>query len=366
MLKRLQLLSVKAIEWAINALCQDNQLDPEHITTCILVGNSIMTHIFVGENPQSLGKYPYSPRFKEGRTYKAKTLGFTFNPDATIQTLPLVSGFLGSDIVAAGLSIEIDGKPPGTMLVDVGTNGEILLVSDKGLWATSCATGPAFEGATIRHGMRAVSGAIDRIAIDRKSNEPVCTIIQKEHAPAIKPSGICGTGVISAIAELHRAGLVGKDGRFRRKGTLTHFQYSREGYLEFILVPFEKSQTQRAITLTQKDIRSIQLAKGALLAGIELMCEKAEVSSIKNLWIAGAFGSYINKKDARTIGMFPEISDENIRIIGNGAGAGAILCLINPALCVKAREIAENIHVLNLATLPEFQKKFIHSLSLDS
>jgi len=364
MLKRLQQFVVKAIEWAITALCESTQLDTEKITICTLVGNSVMTHIFVEENPQSIGIFPYAPNFTEGRAYKARALGFGFNPDADIHTLPLISGFLGSDIIAAALSTEMDKSDPGTMLVDIGTNGEVMIVGERGFWATSCATGPAFEGATIRHGMHAVSGAIDRIVIDRKSGETICSIIQNDKVAINKPSGLCGTGVISAIAELHRVGLIGKDGRFNPEGSRPNFLTDDEGHLAYVLIPFDKSHTRRAITLTQKDVRAIQLAKGALVAGMELICEKAGIPHPKTLLVAGAFGTYIDKRDARTIGLFPNMTDEKIRMIGNAAGTGAILSLLDPSLRAKAKEIAENTQAVDLAAVPEFQKKFIRSLSL--
>jgi len=364
MLRRLQQFVVKAIEWAITALCESTQLDTEKIATCTLVGNSVMTHIFVKENPQSIGIFPYAPNFTEGRTFKAEALGFGFNPDADIHTLPLISGFLGSDIIAAALSTELDKSDPGTMLVDIGTNGEVMIVGKRELWATSCATGPAFEGATIRHGMHAVSGAIDRIVIDGKSGETICSVIQNDKVAITKPSGLCGTGVISAIAELHRFGLIGKDGRFNPEGSRSNFLTDDEGHLAYALIPLDKSHTRRAITLTQKDVRSIQLAKGALVAGMELICEKAGISHPKTLLVAGAFGTYIDKRDARTIGLLPNMTDENIRMIGNAAGTGAILSLFDPSLRAKAKEIAENTQVVDLAAVPEFQKKFIRSLSL--
>ena len=364
LLKRLQQLAIKAIEWSIIALCQSEKLDPGKITCCTVVGNSTMIHLFVGESPLTIGTFPYTPLFVEDRTFKAENIGFNFNPDAEIYTLPLISGFLGSDIIAAALSTELHKKEDGTMLVDVGTNGEVMLVNKKGLWATSCATGPAFEGATIQHGMRAVSGAIDGIEIDQKSGEIICSIIQKEHVPIKKPSGICGTGVISAVAEFYRAGLVTKDGRFIKRPDSPHIHSDENGQLECVLVPSEKTQAQRAITLTQKDIRAIQLAKGALMAGMELLCEKAGISCPDKLLVAGAFGTYINKKDAQTIRLFPRIAEDNVNVIGNAAGAGAILSLFDPTLRTIAREMAQNTQVLDLATLPEFQEKFMKSLSL--
>jgi len=362
-LPRLQKMAVKAIEWGVTALCRSTDIDPGHIRTAVVAGNSTMVHLFAGENPSSIGFFPYDPLFVEDKTFKAGSVGFEFNPSADIFTLPLISGFLGSDIVAAALATELDRAAAGTMLVDIGTNGEIMLMSKNGLSVTSCATGPAFEGATIRHGMHAVSGAIDAVKIDRINGVVTCSVIQKDTETISLPSGICGSGVVSAVAELYRVGLVSRDGRINRNSGSPLIRYDVTGVLEFELVSADKSETRQAITLTQKDIRAVQLAKSALFSGMKMLCAAAGLTVPKKLLVAGAFGTFIAEKDALTIGMFPDLPEENITGVGNGAGAGAVLALFNPALRDKARELARTVKVLDLASLPEFQKIFLSSLS---
>ena len=360
---RLQRMAVHAIEWDVTALCRSNHIDPGHIRSAVVVGNSTMIHLFAGVNPSSIGVFPYAPLFVEDKTFQAGSVGFEFNPSAEIFTLPLISGFIGSDIVAAALATEMDKVATGTLLIDIGTNGEVMLKSKNGLLATSCATGPAFEGAAIRHGMQAVSGAIDAVKIDRKNAAVTYSVICKNPNAVCLPAGICGSGVVSAVAELYRIGLVSSNGRLQSNSGLPLIRENETGMLEFELVSAEKSETRKAITLTQKDIRAVQLAKGALLAGMTMLCAAAGLAAPKKLLVAGAFGANINKKDALTIGMFPDLPGENITGVGNAAGVGAILALFNPELRDKARELAQSVTVVDLATLPEFQKIFLDSLS---
>jgi len=362
-LKRLQLMVIRAIEWGIGALCRSSGTDPGEIGACTVVGNSTMIHIFVGESPETMGVYPYDPLFVDDRCCKGRAIGFSLVPHAEVYTLPLIAGFLGSDILAAALATGLYDAPVGTMLVDVGTNGEVMLAGRDGMLATSCATGPAFEGATIRHGMQAISGAIDSVRIHRENGDVICSTLQKDPGDPQKPSGICGTGVVSAVAELFRTGHVSSDGRLDRESHSAAMRYDEAGLPEFILVPAQGSQTQHAITLTQRDVRAIQLAKGALLTGMELLCSHAGFVQPVDLLVAGAFGAYINREDARTIGMFPPLAGESVRTVGNAAGAGAVLVLLDERLRDEARELARSTAVVDLASRPEFQDTFLSTLN---
>jgi uncharacterized 2Fe-2S/4Fe-4S cluster protein (DUF4445 family) len=363
LLARQQKMAVKAIEWGITSLCRSTRIDPEKINTMVVVGNSTMLHIFVGENPSSIGVFPYTPQFVEEKTLRASSIGFRFNPNSQIRTLPLITGFIGADIVSAALVSELSHTEPGTMLVDVGTNGEIMYLGKNGLSATSCATGPAFEGAAISHGMHAVSGAIDAVNIDKKSGETVCSIIQQNPAKPKKPAGLCGTGVISTVAELYKVGLILKDGAFNSEADSPYMRLSEDRLSEFIVVPAENTQDGRPLTFTQNDVRAIQLAKGALRTGIDLLCKEAGMELPTKLLVAGAFGSFINKKDALRIGMFPRIPEEDIDVVGNAAGAGAILALFDENILTRANALTRATRVLDLSTHPDFQEIFINSLA---
>jgi uncharacterized 2Fe-2S/4Fe-4S cluster protein (DUF4445 family) len=362
-LARQQKMAVSAIEWGVNTLCRATRIDPAKITRMRVVGNSTMMHIFAGENPSSIGVFPYSPVFMEEKRLQAGSIGFRFNPECRIRTLPLITGFIGADIVGAALAADLSHCEPGTMLVDVGTNGEIMYVGPDGLSATSCATGPAFEGAAISHGMHAVSGAIDAVKIDRSNGQAVCSVIQNNPARPIKAAGLCGTGVISTAAELYRAGFILKDGAFDRKSDTAYLRAGDNGSLEYVLVPAEKAQDGRPITFTQKDVRAIQLAKGALRTGIDLLCRQAGARFPAKILVAGAFGSYIDSRDAIKIGMFPDTSATSIEVVGNAAGAGAILALFDEGAASRASELSRITKVLDLSSHPDFQETFINSLA---
>ena len=363
LLKRLQKMAVKTIDWSAQALMRSCRLKPAQIKTMIVVGNSTMIHIFVGQNPASIGVYPYAPCFVEEKRLSAESIGLRFNPKARIRTLPLITGFIGADTVAAAIAAELEDLPVGTMLVDVGTNGEIMFLGKEGMLAASCATGPAFEGATIQHGMQAVPGAIDAIKINRTKRKLSYSVIQNATEKRRRPAGICGTGVISAVAELLRAEIISKDGAFNSTAKYPNLQRAENGALQFILVAPEKTADGRAIALTQKDVRAVQLAKGALRTGIELLCKETRTDVPRKILLAGAFGNYINPQDALTIGMFPGLSPEDIEGVGNAAGAGAILTLFDERFAHKAAEISRTTRVLDLSAHPDFQETFISALS---
>ncbi len=361
LLLRLQKMVVKAIEWGTNSLCRSTRTDPGKIKTMIVVGNTTMIHLFVGTDPTSIGMFPYNPQFVAEQIFKASKVGFRFNPNTTIRTLPLITGFIGADIVGATLAAELSHTRPGTMLVDVGTNGEIMFLGKEGLVATSCATGPAFEGAAITYGMHAVSGAIDAVKIDG-SNGVICSVIQKDPSKPKKIAGLCGTGVVSAVAELLRSQMILPDGAFNRETNSTNLQLDDNETPAFVLAGPGETEGDRTITFTQRDVRAIQLAKGALRTGIDLLCLEAGIERPQKILLAGAFGSYIRKKDALTIGMFPDISEKDIEVVGNAAGAGAILTLFDDRFIAQANDLRQSTRVLDLASHPNFQEIFIASL----
>ena len=252
---------------------------------------------------------------------------------------------------------------PGTMLVDVGTNGEIILVTENGLAATSCATGPAFEGATIRHGMQATSGAIDAVRFVPNTGCLEYTVIQRGTGPPRPPVGICGSGVISAVAELLKAGVIRNTGNFNSACGSPCLRPGEKGILEMMIAPAEATGTGQAITLTQADVRAVQLAKGALLAGIDLLCRENGMLRPRKILLAGAFGSTINRADALQIGMLPEMAVTDIEVVGNAAGAGAVLALLQDELFEQAGALASATRVLDLASHKDFQRTFVNALS---
>ena len=362
-LPRLQNMVVSAVDWAALALCRQAQIDPHRIGSVVAVGNSTMIHLLLGEDPSSIGVFPYSPRFVEERSLVAGSIGLNFNPGACLRTLPLISGYLGADIIGAVLATDLSEMPRGTMLVDVGTNGEVMLMTGRGLAATSCATGPALEGAAVRDGMQATSGAIDSVRFDRETGCLTYTVIQRETGPQRRPAGICGSGIVSAVAELLRAGVISKKGTFNSSYPSPCLRRGANGAFEFEIVPEQASESGLPITLTQGDVRVVQLAKGALRTGIDLLCREMKIPRPSKILLAGAFGSHIAKRDALQIGMFPTMKEEEIEVVGNAAGAGAILALCDEAYFDRSRDVVQVTEVFDLAGHPDFQAMFVQSLA---
>jgi uncharacterized 2Fe-2S/4Fe-4S cluster protein (DUF4445 family) len=362
-LPRLQTMAVSAIDWAASALCRRAGIDPKSVGEAVVVGNSTMVHLLLGEDPSPIGVFPYTPPFSEDRVVTAGRVGLHFNPAARLRTLPLISGYLGADIIAAAIAADLSNTPAGTLLADVGTNGEIICLTGNGLAATSCATGPAFEGAAIRHGMQATSGAVDSVRFNRDTGCLDYTVIQRDPGRPKPPAGICGSGVITAVAELLRAGILSRSGSFNAGGGSPCLRPGENGVLEFEIVPAGNHRNRRAITLTQADVRAVQLAKGALRTGIDLLCRENGMPRPSKVLLAGAFGSFINRLDALTLGMFPEMDADAIEVVGNAAGAGAVLALLCEDYFTQAREMARATRVLDLAAHPDFQNTFVAALS---
>jgi len=360
---RLQKMTVSAIEWAMSALCRRFQVDPWYVGEMVAVGNSTMIHLLLGEDPSAIGVFPYTPQFSEDRTVSAGSIGLDLNASARLRTLPLISGYLGADIVSAALAADLSRREPGTLLVDVGTNGEIILVTERGLAATSCATGPAFEGACIRHGMQATSGAIDAVCFRPEKGRLDYTVIQAADGKIKKAAGICGSGVISVVAELLRAGVISMRGSYNQELGAAGLRLGEDDILEFEIVPAGEVFNRHAITFTQADVRAVQLAKGALRTGIDLLCRENGLERPRTILMAGAFGSTINRADALALGMFPEMGVDDIEVVGNAAGAGAVLALLDEICFERARTIAQTVQVLDLSAHPGFQNTFINSLS---
>ncbi len=361
-LKRLQSMVAKAIDWGVEKLVgRLKGIDSKNIGFATAVGASTMIHLFLGRDPSALGVYPFEPLFVEGQETTAGKLGLSFNSRAEIRTLPLVSGFLGADIVAAAMAVDLERAPVGTVLADVGTNGELMGVGKDGLVAASCATGPALEGATIKNGMQGVSGAVYRVSIDGGSGECLCEVKGNS-----KPTGICGSGLISVVAELYRARILLPDGRLDRESRFDRLRFDSRNLPEWVLVPKEESGSGNDIVVAQKDIRNVQLAKGAFRAGIDTICEKIGVERPTRLLVAGAFGNYIDKRDAIAIGMFPDMPEPDIENVGNAAGEGAILSLFDSRCFARADTIARKALVLNLASHPRFQDRFVDSMAFPS
>ncbi|MCD4720584.1 MAG: ASKHA domain-containing protein [Desulfobacula sp.] len=348
-LGHLQKLVVRAIEWGIKELLASLEFKEEMISQMVTVGNPTMIHIFAGVDPKPIGVSPYQPAFYEAKNIQSSDLGFKIK-GFSIQLLPQVSGFIGGDILSATLAVDLENQPVGTLLVDLGTNGELMLKGKDQFFATSCATGPAFEGATLSCGMQAIPGAINKVQIKSVEDLSEYTIINPSNSFGLKPSGICGTGVISAVTQFCQHKIIDPGGAFQNKSK------------QYIIVPENFSQDGSAIFISQKDIRSVQLGKGALITGIEFLLKEAGLEKPEKIIIAGAFGSFLDKKDMMALGMIPAMDLSQVEVAGNSAGAGAIMTLCDTAFLDKAIQMANKVIVVDLACNQDFQDVFVKKL----
>ncbi|MCP3954966.1 MAG: DUF4445 domain-containing protein, partial [Desulfobacterales bacterium] len=365
-LARLQQMAVGGIEAAVRSLCDTACISPEEISRMTIVGNSTMIHLILGVDPASIGTSPYQPKFTEEQKVPAQGIGFHFTPAIMVYTPPLISGFLGADILSAAQAVRFFDQPPGTLLVDMGTNGELMLKGRDGITATSCATGPAFEGANIHHGMQAAPGAVDAVKLDSHSGKVELSVIKNNKGRAVKPSGICGSGILSAVAEFVRSGVVLEDGAFNSQIAHPGFKFDNGKLREFVIASGEVTATGRDLTVTQKDIRAIQLAKSALTSGIKMICEKAGIKRPEKILLAGAFGNHMDLDDCYTIGLLAGVGPENIEVIGNAAGVGAVLTMFDPASTVGLKDLAWAAKVFNLSANSEFQDIFLKNLNFQT
>lgn len=357
-----QKLVVKTIEWGCKKLVRAHKLLPTVLEKMVVVGNPVMVHIFLGVDPHSIGVAPYQPVFYEARSVEGQQVGFD-ELSLAVYTLPQVSGFIGGDILAVAVAAEIENQPPGTLIVDIGTNGELIYKGKYGLYATSCATGPAFEGASLSCGMQAIPGAIDKVIIRGRSNAPEYTLIKNINGgKSPYPEGLCGSGVISAAAELCRVGVIDSGGAFVKDCTIGALSRDSAGTRRYIIVENDTAGDRNEVAISQKDIRSIQLGKAALISGIEFLLKKEGTLLPEKIIIAGAFGSHLDKEDMMTLGVIPRLLPSQIEVSGNLAGAGAVMALCDDNYIEQAKELASKIQVVDLAASLEFQQVFVERL----
>ena len=356
---------LSTINGIIDSLCQQEGLPNQAVCSLMIVGNTTINQLFWGILPQLLIRPPYNPISIEGLRAPAKDLDIHINPLGMVFSLPLVSGFIGSDTVGVVLATGLHKSRKPRIAIDIGTNGEIVLSDGQRMVACSCAAGPAFEGAHIQCGMRGCSGAIDRV--DFENGKVVCRVIDQ-----VPPRGICGSGLVDAVSGLLAAGLVTSDGRLltgkEAAGSVYAHRLSEEPIGQFFLTEGGCSPGNHPIVITQRDIRELQLAKGAMLAGIRIMLDFLGVKSedIYEVLLAGAFGNYVRARSAMGIGLLPAFPRAKIRQVGNAAGSGARMALLSRVAYKEAVRIAERIDHIDLARTPDFQLQFIHGMAFPS
>lgn len=344
-----------AVCHSINYLIQDLLKEREKIEEIVIVGNTTMHHLLLGLSVEKLGKAPYVPVIRQAMDIKARELGLNVAHGAYVHLLPNIAGYVGADHVAMLLATEIYKSKNIIIGIDIGTNTEVALSINGAITSLSCASGPAFEGAGIKHGMRAAKGAIEKVNI--KNNEVSFKVIGD-----IAPIGICGSGILDAISQLRQVKIIDQRGRLQDHDSIRNCVNGRE----FILVSENSSGTKQDIVVTQDDIGEIQLAKAAIRTGINILLNDFGISEdqIDQIIIAGAFGTCINIESAVRIGMFPSIPLSRFNQVGNAAGMGAKLALISKEHRLIAKKIANKVKYLELTIHPKFSREFSHSLQI--
>ncbi len=321
-----------------------------------VVGNTTMQHLFAGLHPRRLGVSPYMPESCEAQNYLAADLGLAVNDRCPVQLFPVISGFVGGDTVAVMLSEKPYLRDETSLIIDIGTNGEIILGNRESIWVTSCATGPALEGAHIECGMRAATGAIEKVYIDPADCSVAYETIGSNSAKGAK--GLCGSGIIDAVAEMVKARLILPSGRLREGMPGVLVDAAGIGR-EFIIAAGNGTPEQPRVVLTLADVRQVQLAKSALATGIKLLMQKAGLETFDHLILTGAFGARFNWRNAVAIGMLPECTHQaRVTVVENDAGRGAVMALLDESLGQEIRAAAENAQLLELAEDPAFAMEF--------
>ncbi|MBN1352797.1 DUF4445 domain-containing protein [candidate division KSB1 bacterium] len=361
-LKKLQKLAIAALNEIIEEVLEQVDSAPENVYEISIAGNATMNHLIMGIDPSAIAAMPFIPAFKRSQTVTAGELALKAQPLAPVQILANISGYVGGDIVALILAYDIHHSDKLTLALDIGTNGEIVLGSRKRLLSCSAAAGPAFEGGHISSGMRAGIGAIDKIRLNH--NDLHIHVIGD-----VAPVGLCGTGLIDAAAVLCDTRIIDSTGQIttpdgKIPDALQRRIISSDSGNDFLLVPRSETQTNMPIIISQRDVRELQLAKGAIAAGVEVLFNELGIGAadVEQVLIAGAFGNYIDKDNTFKIGLLPDIDQKLVKFVGNAASMGAKKFLLSNAARKEAQRIIEFTEYVELSARPDFQDKFMDAM----
>jgi len=356
----------KAIISTLNKLLRQGaktaRIKTSEVLEMVLVGNSTMHHLVLNLPPKDLGLAPFVPAIHESVDIKARELGLQINSSGNIHVLPTIASFVGADTSGMILAEEPHKQDENWLLIDVGTNAELVLGNRKRLVCTSTPTGPALEGAHVEYGMRAAPGAIERVHIDEKTIEPKYKIVGEEAWNTGKAKGICGSAIIDSVAELFRAQIVDSRGRFKKEFNTNRVREGEAGW-EYVIAWAEETSIGRDIPITQQDVRQIQLAKAALFVAARTLLKRSNLQSPDKIILAGGFGSFIDKEKAMLIGLIPDCKLENVYAVGNAAGDGARIALLNIEKRNEIDGVTRKVERFELPTDPEFQNQFMLATS---
>lgn len=371
-LQQLQYLAVaESISKLVRLLCRKHGIDTDEIARMVISGNTVMAHLLLGISPKNIGVSPFQPSTRFPGSFHADQIGLPMNPAGLVDVVPAIAGYVGGDIVS-GIHVCNVHKGRGTdLLIDIGTNGEIALGTPKGMWACATAAGPAYEGSGISCGMRARSGAIERIWIDAPSMDVRYQVINNNNHNG-RPSGVCGSGLIDFLAEAFRAGLIEKTGRFSKNlvGTcrrIKQVEWRGNQVQAFVLVPKEQTDDgQDDIVITEKDIEGLLQAKAAIYVGARLLAKNAglNLEDIDRIWLAGGFARHIDIRNAVTIGMLPDLPIDRFDAVGNTSLAGAFAALVDGTTWCEFDRIASLPQIVELNKDPEFEDEYMYALFL--
>ncbi|MGE0232027.1 MAG: ASKHA domain-containing protein, partial [Flavobacteriaceae bacterium] len=364
----------EAINTLIERVCGEGGIRREHVLEAVFVANPVMHHLFLGLDPVPLGSAPFALTVSSALDIEAREIGIEINPGGRVYVLPCIAGHVGADAAGATLAEGPQNSDEIVLLVDVGTNAEIVLGNRDRIVAASSPTGPAFEGAEISCGQRAAPGAIERVRIDPETLRAKIRVIgidawsdEPEFAEKIDQvgvTGICGSGIVEAIAEMFLAGVITTDGVIDgSRGDFGGRIVPERRTFTYILWPGGEGQGS-PITVTQNDVRAIQLAKAALYAGVRLLMDKLGISSVDRIKLAGAFGSYIDPKYAMVLGLVPDCDLKKVAAVGNAAGTGARMALLNTDHRREIETLVRRIEKIETALEPKFQEHFVNAMAL--
>ena len=351
--RHFQEIIVQALNEAITEMCAECKQLPGQIVNLVVVGNTAMHHLFLGFPVRQLGRAPYVPEVSSALDIKARDLGLKVAPGAFVHMLPNIAGYVGADHVAMLLATDLQNKHGTVLAIDIGTNTEICLAHDGAFTSLSTASGPAFEGAHIKYGMRAAPGAIERFQILDGVNK-YQTI---DNAPAV---GLCGSGILDVLAQLYEKGII------NHRGKMMDHPFVRGEGKEKAYAITSKDGGGNELTFSQKDIEQLQLAKGAIRTGIDVLLSRHGLTAndLDEIIIAGAFGTYLDVNSAMVIGLFPNVDKSITHQVGNAAGIGAKQALISKQKRREAQALAKKIAYIELAGDPNFAKTFAKAMRL--
>jgi len=346
-------------------------LKPSDIIDMTIVGNTAMHHILLKLNPEYVGVAPFPPVIHKSVDIKARDLGIQINQSAYVHVLPNEAGFVGADNVGVLIAEEPYKKEETQLIIDIGTNGELVLGNKEKLISSSCATGPAFEGAQLTFGMRAAPGAIERVKIDPESHEVDYKVIGRDawksysEPNEMRTRGICGSGILDLFAEVYRSGIILGSGAFNKNQKSNRFRRNPDNNQpEFVIAWKEETSIGKDVVITQKDVRQIQLAKGALYCGCKLMMRRMGIDKVDKVKIAGAFGTHVDREKALIMGLFPDCEIDKIVSVGNAAGDGARAALLNRGKREEANWVSRNVEYIELTLEKDFQHHFIEAMPI--